>query len=687
MQMDTKLAKQVFTPKGWLMLILLIVLLPLVLSNYFFHDDMWMLGWSTWAGREMACGHSDLFWGSYFMDGRFFSAFTADCMVKPVMNWVYDHGDIYTAQTVIVGCRVVSLLFFSLFVWQMAKLLEATPSTPITAAASILSVVMLPGVLFMILWGHAVVFNVSFLLTAIFTVVFRKSITGALVRPWPLLFIATLLVSFVGYGLYTISGLYLVIPVVLYLALADNFEWNSREEKAVRIVLLGIIAATLAFAVAQKTSAIIFNEHISANGNAHIKIDQITGSQLLLTVSHLIQHFVKIGDPIFRVAFLWFIPDGYLSDKATLVWMRLSGLILHTCLFGSLWLLLRRKAKASVAANMQPRLFYLLGFFVLSVGFLALSRSEQDRVIFVAQSAYVAIAIALLRHFRPFLSARFAKTLNIAPVIFVSVLLVFMNWYVLNSILLISAREEGALSSMFYALRKGEVSSVTVRFPNTMVPPDSFGPSLLFDHRPEVVAKYLLSSPQGVKSNNISFDTDLRSWFRFRNLGVGDQPGAELYFDAREMLPRLNLLNFAKINAAEKSAILVEKPLLAVSTSNDPKYVPNDLLSGGIWHSEEAPKYPQWVKIIFSKPLNGTSVSLWHQPSHAERFPKELVVHGYLDGREVGSFSPSPLSCIPGETPSSIDLAVLGRIDTVVLSVQSNCGDAQYISIGKLEIQ
>lgn len=74
------------TTKGWVMVAILAFFAPLVSSNYFFHDELWMLGWSidSWMGNDLACGQSNLFWGSYFMDGRFLSAFIANCVPSSI---------------------------------------------------------------------------------------------------------------------------------------------------------------------------------------------------------------------------------------------------------------------------------------------------------------------------------------------------------------------------------------------------------------------------------------------------------------------------------------------------------------------------------------------------------------------------------------------------------------------------
>ena len=77
---------------------------------------------------------------------------------------------------------------------------------------------------------------------------------------------------------------------------------------------------------------------------------------------------------------------------------------------------------------------------------------------------------------------------------------------------------------------------------------------------------------------------------------------------------------------------------VTASSTMKPPYGPESLLVGNVpWHAQSPPKFPEWVEVVYKKPVVATELAMQAQgcqPARcANRAPKSFIFQGSMDGR------------------------------------------------------
>lgn len=697
--------------------LVLFSLSPIVFADFYFHDELWMLGWS----ERQHCLETNLFWGSYFFEGRYTSAFLGACLfqshIMPFVKGLSFEG----VQTSFAVFRFINLIGLAAFFAAIAALQVALGRSRTESICVALCLFALPGFLFMVLWGHGVVFAISFYCVALWSwwLVWlfstgRQKTAGA----WYLV-AGSFVVTYICLGSYTITGFYPAIVLAVIVLRAKDFYFSSAYERAARWSMSGFVLGIIAYFLTHKMIRVVFASQFLTD--RQLRIDRMSLDGAITMLHELSGNFIGNYNYIYRIISFWIVPDqnesSWILFFEIVKWICFS-IVISTIIFSFLGVKIIFQKNCTFRANasdvkypnflgqsveeISARSIYWTAIFLACLGFLVAANTGHYRSVLVAQSVLALIIFAMIffvvSRIMPLLKDIFAAALRGFGVTLAAVIFIASVTFANNNTAIFSAREEGVLTTALRLMASGQHASIHVHWPKVRVWPDSFGPTILYNHRPLVLARQLFRA-WGEDPNRIGFISDWN--YRDKKFFVlydrqkfkrapERAPMNSLFIDGPSILPQVRSEKFYGLNARASQTARISRFIRTVKASSNafPDEKPAGVLGGRIWHSERHPTFPQQLSFEFSQPLSFSGLQVSPQPGVPARAPHEIRLIGVGTDEEVLWTQSAVLGCpnsgAPTDVGRSVEVEAKAPIAALKLVVDSNCGSDDYVSIGRL---
>lgn len=663
--------------------------------DYGFHDDYWMSTWGS-TGELTGCANSPLFWESYFLDGRFFAAFVADCILKPLIH-AGDH-DYNSYSTLLQVFRFVNICFIFAYIYSL-RTLANTLGVPKTTSASLLACfVLLPGILFLAAWAHFIVFSLIFLCAAaqilFINYTYKNCEAKSSVHLFLSVFFTTMIVGVLGYGSYTVTAM-LPLAIISLICFADHENINKKQLLNISCAIVFGLGVSLIVCANFQKFAIYQYSHFYPDyveNVRHSRVNKVSFSQL---ETHLSFMFVSLRDHVHsfqRIADLWYI-DAFWPEKIPLragyheaihdvsKWI-FRGVMSFWLLFYPIYLIfhalgfLRVKERIWTIVSSNQRELSLIICLIFSLGVVVVGQLAHYRAVFIFQFVYLCAGVfaftkviqIIQRFFQPlrFLVQNFTN-------IFIMLLIIVQTSVLANMIWIPASVERGVLGTIAQLYLTGNAEKIRVNWPDTIVWPDSFGPSLMFNERPADIVRLMLKTNQQLEfPNKGSFAFEYKHLSHF---SLGKSEGQKIV----QITPGEFIGN---VYLTEDSAM----PPIAISQKVADKTVDLDCLTFGgcIWHNNNLEIKTPEIVIIPNVQTQIPRLYFTRQPGHYDRAPKKIGFQGFADGEKIFS-GKTTVECSSSQKHATIRLGeTYPKVDKLILSVLENCGDKSLTAVSAL---